>query len=57
VTDRSTIGGLDEGHVASASLPIALDRARANGEVKAGDLVCLATAGSGANWGALLVRL
>jgi 3-oxoacyl-[acyl-carrier-protein] synthase III len=57
VKDRATVGGLDEGHVASASLPIALDRARGGGEVKAGDLVCLATAGSGANWGAALVRL
>ncbi|MGH7898234.1 MAG: 3-oxoacyl-ACP synthase III family protein, partial [Candidatus Binatia bacterium] len=57
VRDRCTIGGRDEGHVASASLPIALDRARGSGEVKAGDLVCLATAGSGANSGAALVRL
>jgi 3-oxoacyl-[acyl-carrier-protein] synthase III len=54
---RATVGGLDEGHIASASLPLALCRARRNGDVGAGDLVCLATAGSGANWGAALVRL
>lgn len=57
VVDRSAVGGLDEGHVASASLPIALSRARSNGDVRAGDLVCLATAGAGANSAAALVRL
>lgn len=57
VRDRSVVGGLEEGHVASASLPIALSRARASGQVRSGDLVCLATAGSGANWGAALIRL
>jgi 3-oxoacyl-[acyl-carrier-protein] synthase III len=57
VADRTTVGGLDEGHVASASLPIALSRARAAEEVGNGDLVCLATAGAGMNWAAALVRL
>jgi len=57
IADRTTIGGLDEGHVASASLPIALSRARAAGKVRDGDLVCLATAGAGMNWGAALIRL
>src|SRR5262249_9079110 len=57
VGERTTVGGLDEGHVASASLPIALCRARDEGEVKSGDVVCLATAGAGMNWGAALLRL
>jgi 3-oxoacyl-[acyl-carrier-protein] synthase III len=57
VSARSTVGGLEEGHIASASLPLALSRARQKGDVRTGDLVCLATAGSGANWGAALVRL
>jgi 3-oxoacyl-[acyl-carrier-protein] synthase-3 len=57
VGDRTTVGGLDEGHVASASLPIALCRARDEGQVRPGDVVCLATAGAGMNWGAALLRL
>lgn len=57
VTSRATIGGLDEGHVASASLPIALCRARDDGVVAKGDLVCLATAGAGMTWGAALLRI
>jgi 3-oxoacyl-[acyl-carrier-protein] synthase III len=57
VGDRATVGGLDEGHVASASLPMALCRAREQGEVERGDVICLATAGAGMNWGAALLRL
>lgn len=57
VSGRASIGGANEGHIASASLPMALCRARANGEIRSGDLVCLATAGAGANWGAALLRL
>ena len=57
VAEQTTVGGLDESHIASASLPIALCRARESGEVASGDLVCLATAGAGMNWGAALVRL
>jgi 3-oxoacyl-[acyl-carrier-protein] synthase-3 len=57
VRDRARVGGLEEGHIASASLPMALCRARADGDVRPGDLVCLATAGSGMNWGAALLRL
>src|SRR5207249_9805054 len=41
VTARATVGGLDEGHIASASLPLALCRARQNGDVAAGDVVGL----------------
>jgi 3-oxoacyl-[acyl-carrier-protein] synthase III len=57
VLDRTTVGGEEEGHVAGASLPIALCRARQSGEVKAGDIVCLATAGAGMNRAAAVLRL
>jgi 3-oxoacyl-[acyl-carrier-protein] synthase-3 len=57
VGDRASVDGRDGGHIASASLPLALVRARARGEVSTGDLICLATAGSGANWAASLIRL
>jgi 3-oxoacyl-[acyl-carrier-protein] synthase-3 len=57
VGERATVGGRDEGHIASASLPLALSRARRAGEVGPGDLVCLATAGAGENWGAMLLQL
>lgn len=57
IANRATIGGRDEAHVASASLPIALCRARDSGAVKAGDLICLATAGAGLTSSAALLRL
>ena len=57
VSDRATVGGLEEGHIASASLALSLCRARGQGHVKAGDLVCLATAGAGENYAASLVRM
>jgi 3-oxoacyl-[acyl-carrier-protein] synthase-3 len=57
VRDRARVGGLEEGHIASASLPMALCRSRADGDVRAGDLVCLATAGAGMNSGAALLRM
>jgi 3-oxoacyl-[acyl-carrier-protein] synthase-3 len=57
VLERTSVGGEEEGHVAGASLPIALSRARQGGEVKAGDIVCLATAGAGMNRAAAILRL
>jgi 3-oxoacyl-[acyl-carrier-protein] synthase-3 len=57
ISNRATVGGLDEAHVASASLPIALSRARDCGAVKTGDLICLATAGAGMTSSAALLRL
>jgi 3-oxoacyl-[acyl-carrier-protein] synthase-3 len=57
VLDRATVGGDEEGHVAAASLPIALCQARERGHVKSGDIVCMATAGAGMNRGAALLRL
>jgi 3-oxoacyl-[acyl-carrier-protein] synthase-3 len=57
VLDRATVGGEQEGHVAAASLAIALCRARQIGQVGSGDLVCLATAGAGMNSAAAVLRL
>ncbi len=47
----------DFGNTGSASIPIALDGARADGRVGAGDLVLLTSFGAGFHWGATLVRL
>ena len=57
VRDRTSVGGRDGGHVASASLGITLCRDREAGRVSAGDVVCLATAGAGECWGAAVLRL
>lgn len=57
VADRAVVGGAHEGHIASASLAMALICARQSGDVKSGDLVCLATAGAGMNSAAALIRL
>lgn len=57
IVDRTSVGESDVAHVASASLAISLCRARERGEVGSGDLVCLATAGAGENWGAVILRL
>jgi 3-oxoacyl-[acyl-carrier-protein] synthase-3 len=45
------------GNTTAASIPLALDEARRQGRVKAGDLVCLAAFGAGFAWGAGLLRL
>lgn len=57
VAERTIVSGRTEGHVASASLAIALSRARQDGGVGPGDRVCLATAGAGANSAATLIQL
>lgn len=57
VADRADVGEDDVGHVASASLAISLCRARERGDVRPGDLVCLATAGAGENAGASVFRV
>jgi 3-oxoacyl-[acyl-carrier-protein] synthase III len=44
------------GNTSSASIPIALDEAVAEGRVKAGDLVLMAALGAGLSWGSALVR-
>ena len=45
------------GNTSSASIPIALDEAVREGQVKAGDLVLMAALGAGLSWGSALVRM
>ena len=44
------------GNTSSSSLPLTLDAAVRAGQVKAGDLVCLATIGGGLTWATALIR-
>jgi 3-oxoacyl-[acyl-carrier-protein] synthase-3 len=44
------------GNTSSSSLPLTLDAAVRVGKVKPGDLVCLATIGSGLTWATALIR-
>ncbi len=44
------------GNTSSASIPLALDEARASGRLKAGMTVLLVTFGAGFTWGAMVVR-
>lgn len=44
------------GNTTAASIPIAWCEAWENGKIKAGDLVCLASFGSGFTWGSALLR-
>jgi 3-oxoacyl-[acyl-carrier-protein] synthase III len=45
------------GNIASASLPIALDEARASGMIQPGHTVMLVAFGSGFVWGSALLRM
>ena len=44
------------GNTSAASIPLALDVARADGRIKPGDLVLLEAMGGGFTWGAVLLR-
>jgi 3-oxoacyl-[acyl-carrier-protein] synthase III len=44
------------GNTSSASVPLALDEARAEGRIKEGDLILLVVFGAGLTWGACLLR-
>ena len=44
------------GNTSAASIPLAIDAARADGRLKEGDLVLLEAMGGGFTWGAVLVR-
>lgn len=44
------------GNTSAASIPLAIDAARADGRLKKGDLVLLEAMGGGFTWGAVLVR-
>lgn len=54
--DRFVVAGHDTGHLTAASLPVALDRARAAGRVGEGARVCIAACGAGYAWGAALLE-
>jgi 3-oxoacyl-[acyl-carrier-protein] synthase III len=45
------------GNMSSASVPVALDEARENGVLKAGDLILMVAFGAGFTWAANVVRL
>lgn len=45
------------GNTSSASVPIALDEARRQGKIKAGDTVILLAFGSGLTWGATVLKM
>lgn len=55
--DRLVDAGAAHGHLTAASLPVALDEARAAGRVAAGSRVCLAACGAGYAWGAAVLRV
>jgi 3-oxoacyl-[acyl-carrier-protein] synthase-3 len=44
------------GNTSAASVPLALDVARRDGRIKAGDLVMLEAMGGGFTWGSVLLR-
>lgn len=54
--DRLVVAGREHGHLSAASLPIALDEARASGRVESGARVCIAACGAGYAWGAALLE-
>ncbi len=54
--DRFIVAGAEYGHLTAASLPVALDRARAAGRVASGARVCLAACGAGYAWGAAVLE-
>lgn len=47
----------EHANTSAASVPLALDRARRDGRIKAGDLVMLEAMGGGFTWGASLIRM
>jgi 3-oxoacyl-[acyl-carrier-protein] synthase III len=47
----------DHANTSAASVPLALDTARRDGRIKAGDLVMLEAMGGGFTWGASLIRM
>jgi 3-oxoacyl-[acyl-carrier-protein] synthase-3 len=44
-------------NTSAASVPLALAEARADGRIRAGDLVLLEALGGGLTWGSALVRM
>jgi 3-oxoacyl-[acyl-carrier-protein] synthase III len=55
--DEKVVNNIQKyGNTTAASIPIALCEAWEDGRVKKGDLVCLASFGSGFTWGSALIR-
>jgi 3-oxoacyl-[acyl-carrier-protein] synthase-3 len=54
--ERVFVNVQDYGNTGSASVPLALCQARAEGRIAAGDLVLLTSFGAGFHWAAVLVR-
>ena len=55
--DDQVFNNIDKyGNTTAASIPIALCEAWEQGKIKEGDLVCLASFGSGFTWGSVLLR-
>ncbi|WP_086609006.1 beta-ketoacyl-ACP synthase III [Erythrobacter donghaensis] len=55
--DKVIVTVQDHANTSAASVPLALDVARKDGRIKAGDLVMLEAMGGGFTWGASLIRL
>ncbi len=55
--EKVFVNVVDHGNMASACLPVALDQARRNGRIAAGDLVLLVAFGSGFVWGSALLQM
>ncbi len=57
IPDEKVVNNIQRyGNTTAASIPIALDEARKDGRLKAGQLVCIAAFGAGFTWGAALMR-
>ena len=46
----------DHGNTSAASIPLALNEANKNNQIKKGDIVLLAAMGGGFTWGSSLIR-
>lgn len=56
-SSRTTVAGIQHGHLGAASLPVALSEKIEEGILGQGATVCLATCGAGFAWGAAIVKL
>jgi 3-oxoacyl-[acyl-carrier-protein] synthase-3 len=54
--ERVAVDIAHHGNTSSASIPLALESARAEGRLRSGDLVCLVGFGAGLSWAANLIR-
>jgi len=54
--DRVFVNVHKYGNTSAASIPIAIDEARAAGRLKAGDTIAAVAFGAGFTWGATILR-